>query len=121
MPTRSRSVNPSQIRFTGTEYVAVTKVGDWFGTTIFLDRAPAPQGPWTTYARVRVYPKCDPIDLQHVLRVVGADEHHRRAVRGRAVAQPLGRRVSSVNRPTFFTVPSPGQFALGTRCSLVDC
>lgn len=121
MPTRSRSVNPSQIRFTGTEFVAVTKAGDWFGTTIHLDRSPAPQGPWTTYARMRVYPKCEPVTCNTYFAswvptsitggqyVVGLSHNRWDGV------------VSSVNRPTFFTVPAPGRFAQATRCSMVDC
>lgn len=28
-------------------WVSVTKPGDWFGTDVVLDTAPAPQGPWT--------------------------------------------------------------------------
>ena len=121
MPTHGRSVNPSQIMFTGGEYVAVTKVGDWFGTTIFLDRAPAPQGPWRTYARVRAVPKCDPTTCNTYfaswvpLSITGGSfvvglSHNR-----------WDGQISSVNRPTFFTVPAPGLFALGTRCSLVAC
>ena len=28
-------------------WVSVTKPGDWFGTDVVVDTAPAPQGPWT--------------------------------------------------------------------------
>ena len=86
------------MRWTGSEFVAVTKVGDWFGTTVFLDRAPAAQGPWTTYARDARGPEMRPQHVQHVLRIVGAVQRERRPVDDRAVEQPLGR--SSSRRST---------------------
>jgi hypothetical protein len=45
-----RSVNPMQIAHIDGCWIAVTKVGDWFGHTIHLDRAPTPRGPWKTAA-----------------------------------------------------------------------
>ncbi len=35
-------------------WVSVTKVGEWFGSELALDTAPAPQGPWTTVRTVTV-------------------------------------------------------------------
>ncbi len=121
IPTAGRTINPSQIRWTGSEFVAVTKVGDWFGTTVFLDRAPAAEGPWTTYARVRVDPKCDPAtcntyfaswvppNVSDGVWTIGLSNNR------------WDGQVSPVNRPTFLTVPAPGRFALATRCTLVQC
>ena len=37
MPRDGRTINPAQVRWTGTKFVAVTKVGDWFGDTIYVD------------------------------------------------------------------------------------
>jgi hypothetical protein len=34
----------------GACWIAVTKVGDWFGGRIYLDRAPTAHGPWRTAA-----------------------------------------------------------------------
>ena len=37
-------------------WIAVTKEGDWWGDTVYLDRAPSPAGPWTTAAVVQPEP-----------------------------------------------------------------
>jgi hypothetical protein len=121
IPTTGRSVNPSQVRWTGSEFVAVTKVGDWFGTTVFLDRAPAAQGPWTTYARVRVNPKCDPnVCNTYFASWVPFNVSGGQWMIGLSNNRWDGR-ISEINRPTFLTVPPPGQFALAARCSRVQC
>ena len=121
MPTAGRSINPSQVRWTGTQFVAVTKVGDWFGTTIFLDRAPAAEGPWRTYARVRADPKCNPLECNTYFAswvptsmtgpqwMIGLSHNRCDGV------------VSEINRPTFVVVPPPGRFSLAARCSRVEC
>ncbi len=49
----ARRVNPMQIAFVGGQWIAVTKVDDWFGDSIYLDRARSPSGPWRTSAVVR--------------------------------------------------------------------
>ena len=46
----ARLVNPMQIARAGRCWIAVTKVGDWFGHSIYLDRAPTAHGPWRTAA-----------------------------------------------------------------------
>jgi hypothetical protein len=46
----ARTVNPMQFSRNGTCWVAVTKVGDWFGDSIYLDVAPSPVGRWRTAA-----------------------------------------------------------------------
>jgi hypothetical protein len=59
IPVDGRDVNPTQVAVVDGRFVAVTKVGDWWGREIVLDAAPAPEGPWTTYDRVRIEPECD--------------------------------------------------------------
>jgi hypothetical protein len=39
--------NPMSVQFFGDVYISVTKDSDWWGTTLYVDRAPSPQGPWT--------------------------------------------------------------------------
>jgi hypothetical protein len=62
MPRVGRTINPAQIRFNGTQFVAVTKVGDWFGDTIYIDTAPTAHGPWTNLATRTIAPLCDGCD-----------------------------------------------------------
>jgi hypothetical protein len=48
-----RTVNPMQITYTGRCWISITKVGDWWGGSIYLDSARSPVGPWhTTSIRV---------------------------------------------------------------------
>jgi hypothetical protein len=58
MPTFGRLINPSQVVFDGSRFVAVTKEGDWWGTKVLVDVAPAAQGPWRTVAEYTSIPLC---------------------------------------------------------------
>ena len=51
VPVVSRNVaNPMSVQWFGDVYVSVTKENEWWGSRLIIDRAPAPQGPWTTVA-----------------------------------------------------------------------
>jgi hypothetical protein len=124
LPTEGRAINPSQIRFDGDEFVAVTKVDDWFGSTIFLDRAPAAQGPWTTYAQMPAFPKCSSACNTYFASWIPSTATGSGASNRSVVGLSHNRWdgiVTSVNRPTYFAVPNPGDHALALRCSVVDC
>jgi hypothetical protein len=58
MPRESRLVNPTQVMFDGRQFIAVTKEGDWWGNTIYLDVAPSAQGPWRTYSTIAIPDEC---------------------------------------------------------------
>lgn len=119
MPSGRRQINPSQVMWNGSEFLSVTKEGDWLGSTIYLDRAPAAHGPWTNYARMPATPKCAPNVCNTYFAswipqpggglVVGLSHNRWDGV------------VTPVNRPTFAEVPPPAEFPLAMRCSLVDC
>ena len=84
-----RVVNPMQFAYANGRWLAVTKEGDWWGTTVYLDRAAAPDR--AVDHRVTAAPPRPrrPRRAQHVLR-----ERRRRALvdgRRRAQQQPLGR------------------------------
>jgi hypothetical protein len=124
MPTEGRAINPSQVRYDGDEFVAVTKVDDWFGATVYLDRAPSAQGPWTNYAQVPVSPKCRTACNTYFASWIPSTATDSRASNRTVVGLSHNRWdgiVTTVNRPTFFTVPDPGKFALALRCSVVNC
>jgi len=49
MPISSRGVaNPMSVQWFGDQWVSVTKLDDWWGSSLIIDAAPAPQGPWET-------------------------------------------------------------------------
>jgi hypothetical protein len=58
IPTEGRSVNATQVASFDDRFIAVTKVGDWWGDTVVLDVAPTPEGPWQTYEVVPLEPGC---------------------------------------------------------------
>jgi hypothetical protein len=53
-----RTINPVSIQNINGTFVSVSKEGDWWGTTIFVDTAPAATGPWTTVASLVPPTKC---------------------------------------------------------------
>ncbi len=53
-----RRINPVSIQRFGHTFVSVSKEGDWWGTTIYVDIARSPVGPWKTLAKVRPTTKC---------------------------------------------------------------
>jgi hypothetical protein len=59
IPGEDRSINPTQVALLDGRFLAVTKVGDWWGTTILLDVADAPQGPWSTVDTIPIEKECE--------------------------------------------------------------
>ncbi|MFW2332640.1 hypothetical protein [Ilumatobacter sp.] len=59
IPQGGRDINPTQVTVVDGQFVAVTKVGDWWGREVVLDAAPAAEGPWRTYATIPIEPECD--------------------------------------------------------------
>lgn len=122
MPDDGRSVNPSQVRYDRGEFVAVTKVDDWFGSTIYLDRAPAAHGPWENYARIPAALRCDYRTCNSYFASWAPDPTGTTGdyVIGLSHNRWDGQ-VSSINRPTFHLAPRPETYALAIRCALVTC
>lgn len=76
IPQEDRDVNPTQIALLDGRFVAVTKVGDWWGETIVLDVAPAAEGPWRTVDTIPVEPECDSCNTYFASVVpYGADQN----------------------------------------------
>ncbi|MEP7202010.1 MAG: hypothetical protein ABI894_05335 [Ilumatobacteraceae bacterium] len=50
----SGASNPMQPRLIGGSWISAVKVGDWQGSAVRVDVAPAPQGPWSTVQTVTV-------------------------------------------------------------------
>ncbi len=49
VPVSSRGVaNPMSVQWFGDTWVSVTKLDDWWGSSLIVDRAAAPEGPWET-------------------------------------------------------------------------
>jgi hypothetical protein len=96
-----RKINPMQIAYVDGRWIAVTKEGDWWGDTIYLDRAPAPTGPWTTEGVVRPEPLGPEHNTYFASLVPGADG---RVVVGLSNNRWDGQHADTY-RPTFRTLP----------------
>jgi hypothetical protein len=106
--TGGRLVNPSQVQWDGRQFLAVTKDSDWFGLEVFVDRAPNPWGPWTTYDRIVPPPKCGGCNTYFASWVPWRNADGSLII-GLSHNRWNGR-VSTAYRPTFLTVaaaPSP--------------
>jgi hypothetical protein len=98
-------VRPTDVRYDEGTFVAVTKPGDWYGSTVYVDRAPDPFGPWTRTDTLTIAPKCAPdtCNTYFVSFAGKADGKLRLAIShnrwdGSGTAEPV------VYRPSVFTV-----------------
>lgn len=107
IPQDGRWLNPSQVALFDGRFVAVTKVGDWWGDTIYLDVAPTPAGPWRTYGVVTIRPECERCNTYFASIVpYGSD----------ATSYVIGVSTNTWDgddlehyTPTFFRVPAPSE------------
>jgi hypothetical protein len=74
MPRAGRPINPAQVRWTGRQFVAVTKAGDWFGNTIYIDTSPTAHGPWTTVSTIESAALCHDCDTYFASPVAWAGQ-----------------------------------------------
>lgn len=58
MQTAGRMVNATQIVRSNSSWMAITKVGDWWGDRILVERASRAIGPFTIVADIAAIPKC---------------------------------------------------------------
>jgi len=54
-----RVVNPVSVQYLGGQFVAASKEGDWWGSTIYIDTAPTAVGPWSTATTVVPAVQCE--------------------------------------------------------------
>jgi hypothetical protein len=105
IPRVDRSINPAQVALLDGWFVAVTKVGDWWGDTIALDVAASAEGPWYTYETITVRTGCAGCNTYFASVVpYGADET--------SIMVGLSGNVWTGDdldhyTPTFFRVPVP--------------
>jgi hypothetical protein len=113
VPVASRNVaNPMSVQWFGDVFVSVTKENEWWGTRLVVDRAPAPQGPWTTVETRSVSGdmKCATCGNYGAFLMPWLDEGGRMIVALSSGGDfDLWRRNAWLYRPTFhsFALPDP--------------
>jgi hypothetical protein len=104
-------VRPTEVHYDDDDgaFLAVTKPGDWYGNTVYVDRAPDPFGPWTRTDTLTIAPKCAPdtCNTYFVSFAGKIDGNYRLAIShnrwdGTGTAEPV------VYRPSVFTVAADG-------------
>jgi hypothetical protein len=54
-----RAINPVSVQYLDGQFIAASKEGDWWGSTIYIDTAPSAVGPWTTATTLLPPAKCE--------------------------------------------------------------
>lgn len=107
--------NPMSVQWFGDVWVSVTKLDDWWGSTMYVDSAPAPQGPWKTVQTIPVYNdrKCDQgCGSYGAFLVPWLDEAGRMTIAlSNGADFHLWLANGSLYRPTFYSVPVPSVVA----------
>ena len=103
--------NPMSVQWFGDVWVSVTKAGDWWGSTVFVDVAAQPQGPWTTVQSIPVLGsrKCTQGCANYSASLMPWLDTNGQMVVGLSNGGdfPLWLADGSLYRPTFFNVNLP--------------
>ena len=105
IPRLDRAVNPTQVTYDNGRFIAVTKEGDWWGDTIYLDVATRAQGPWTTYATIPVAPRCGDCNT-YFASIVPYRTRQNQLIVGLSNNRFTGFTVGLYS-PTFLNLPAP--------------
>jgi hypothetical protein len=100
-----RAINPTQFAHFDGRWIAVTKEGDWWGSTIYVDIAARPTGPWTTAAMVDATAH-DNQENTYFASIIAADGDGKGVLIGLSHNRWDGARTRHY-RPTFQTIPLP--------------
>jgi hypothetical protein len=120
METTNRMVNATQFVRVANTWMAITKVGDWWGDQILIERAERAVGPYSLVSAIASVPKCvrdcntyfaSWIPSPQLGQLVYGLSHNR-----------WDGMASEVYRPTFAAIPAPAITAsTAARCSLGHC
>ena len=103
------AANPMSIRKVGSTWVNVTKVDDWWGLWIHVDKAPSPTGPWETAQSIWIVGdrKCDQCGIYHAFAMRGTDDGRFIVATSNGAPYELWYRNAFLYRPTFREVDVP--------------
>jgi hypothetical protein len=114
-PVLSRGhANPMSVQWFGDTWVSVTKIDDWWGASLIVDRASAPQGPWETVRTVNVVGdrKCDQCGNYGASLLPWLDAQGAMTVAmSNGAPFELWRANASLYRPTFYSFAVPAATA----------
>ncbi len=116
----NRLVNASQFHYVNNQWMAITKVGDWWGDRIVVEQSTRPMGPYRVVAQWISPVKCA-IDCNNYFASWIPSSTPRQLVFGLSHNRWDGI-ASDVYRPTFGVIAAPPRRLLpAERCSLGYC
>jgi hypothetical protein len=118
--TAGRMVNASQIMRANNNWMAITKVGDWWGDRILVEQATRPTGPFRVVADIAAVPKCA-VDCNTYFASWIPSPDPTQLVFGLSHNRWDGI-ATDVYRPTFGSVAAPAyRVSPADRCALGYC
>jgi hypothetical protein len=118
--TAGRMVNATQFLRVNNSWMAITKVGDWWGDTIVVERSDRAVGPYTVVDTIAARPKC-PVECNTYFASWIPSPNPQQLVVGLSHNRWDGI-ATEVYRPTFATIPAPApRNSSAQRCSLGHC
>ena len=120
--TAERLVNPSDIIHRNNQWLAVTKVNDWFGHEILVEASSRPTGPFEQIANIPAEPKCGSniCNTYYASWIPTADQQQQLTI-GLSHNRWDGV-FSGIYRPTYMSFETPEYEASpADRCSIGQC
>ena len=118
--TANRMANASQIVESGNNWMSITKVDDWWGDRILVERADRPTGPFRVVAEITAVPKC-PVDCNTYFASWVPTTDAGQLFYGLSHNRWDGV-ATAAYRPTFGAIGAPAPtMAPADRCSLGHC
>ena len=118
--TSGRMVNATQFVLSNNTWMAITKVDDWWGDRILVERAERAVGPYSVVAEIRANPRC-PADRCNTYFASWIPTSPGQLMFGMSHNQWNGV-ASEFYRPSFTAVPAPAYtVSSAQRCSLGHC
>lgn len=118
--TVGRLVNASQIVWSNNNWMSITKVGDWWGDRILVERSDRPTGPFVVVADIAAVPKCA-VDCNTYFASWIPSPDPAQLIFGLSHNRWDGI-ATAVYRPTFSTLPAPAYtMSPADRCSIGQC
>ena len=120
--TAGRLVNPSDIIYRNNQWLAVTKVNDWFGHEILVEASSRPTGPFEQIANIPAEPKCgsNTCNTYYASWIPTTDQQQQLTI-GLSHNRWDGV-FSGIYRPTYMSFATPEyEMSPADRCSIGQC
>ncbi len=112
--------NPMSVQWFGDVFVSASKVSDWWGSTIEIDKAASPQGPWQKVQSLSVVAdrRCSNCGNYGAFLMPWLDSHGAMTIAlANGAPYELWYRNAWLYRPSFYSVPLPSRATTGSAAA----